>query len=148
MTGVLVEIRRNKLPLQRNLGLDKSFRDALADYCRRRWPSNTAKNAARAFGWSVEQGRGAVAGRASLTALEQAIKNGGWSVVFPLVAEVIGQSAEQYIIEARKANEERGERFASLASNLWPVASVASPAASNLDNGQDERPRARPGRVG
>jgi 60 kDa SS-A/Ro ribonucleoprotein len=46
MSEVVMEIRRNKLPVQRRLALDTNTRDALAELCRERWPSNTAKLAA------------------------------------------------------------------------------------------------------
>jgi hypothetical protein len=148
MTAVLMEYSREKRESQRRIELDKGLRDGLADLCRRRWPSGTAKSAARAFGLTHDQGRSIVAGKASLTTLELALKNGGWSVVFPLLAEVIGETAEQYLIEARKTNEKNGERLTSLVSNMWALGPVADPRSTDLDDRTNSQRRSFNRRVG
>lgn len=148
MTVTYMEIRSAKREPQRRLELDKGLRDALADLCRRRWPSGTAKAVARAFDLSLDQARAIVAAKGSLSSLEQVLKNGGWQVVFPLLGEVIGQSAEQYLIEARKSNEENGERLASLASNLWALGSHGPSAPDDLADRQGQRRRSFNRRVG
>lgn len=148
MTVITMDVRRTKRDAQRRLELDKGFRDALADLCRRRWPTGTAKNAARAFDLTLDQGRSIVAGKASLTSLEQVIKNGGWQVVFPLMAEVIGHSAEQYIVGARKSNEENGERLAALVWNMRALAPSGEPDPADLDHRQGEQRRSFTRRMG
>lgn len=148
MEVILMESPRIKRDTQRRIELDKGLRDGLADLCRRRWPTGTAKSAARAFDLTLDQGRSVVAGKASLITLEQVIKKGGWQIVFPLFAEVIGLSAEQYIIGARKANAEYDQRLASLVSNMWPVAASADPASADLDNREGQQRRSYRGGMG
>jgi hypothetical protein len=116
MTDVLVEIPRNKWQGQRNLALDTGFRDVVADYLTRRWPAGTAKMAAREFDLTVDRAREAVAGRVSLTTLEQIFKRGGFAVALPIVAAVIGQSLAHYFREMRTHHETNGRRLAAL---LW-----------------------------
>lgn len=121
MTGTLVEIRHNKSESQRNLKLDKGSKDAMADYWRHRWPSNTAKYGAREFGLTLDQARSVVAGRASLSTLDQIEKAGGWPVIFAVKAMVLGKGADQFLIETRNAHEENGRRLSTLVSNWLPV---------------------------
>jgi len=141
MTVTYMEVRRSKRDNQRRLELDKGLRDGLADLFRHRWPSGTAKHAAREYQLTLDQSRGVVAGKASLTSLEQVIKTGGWPVVFHLMGEVIGQTAEQYIIEARNINEERGQRLASLVSSIRALGSSSDPDSNHLGGRQDQRRR-------
>jgi hypothetical protein len=89
MTEAYVEFPRIKWEKQRTLGLDKSFRDAVRDYCKRRWPYHTAKNAAREFKLTVDQGRSVANGTASMTTVEQCIK-GRPEVGIPVLEEVMG----------------------------------------------------------
>lgn len=139
MNGVLVEIPHNKWANQRNLKLDRSFRDVLAEYLRRRWPTATAKMTARQFDLSMDRAREAVAGRVSLTTLERIFQRGGFAVALPIVAEVIGQSLARYFRELRAAHDEQGDRIASLVGDHLPVGadhpSVDPDAARALDRG-------------
>lgn len=114
MNGAVLEIPHTKCENQRNLSLDKGFRDVLADYLRRRWPSGTAKHAAREFSLTLDRAREAVAGRVSLTTLEQIFQRGGFSVALPIVAAVIGQSLAHYFREMRTAHDESGRRLTAL----------------------------------
>jgi hypothetical protein len=109
-----VEIPRTKMGKQHTLKLDKGFRDVLADYLRRRWPSGTAKYAAREFDISLDRAREAVAGRVSLSTLERIFQRGGLSVALPIVADVIGQSLAHYFREMRTAHDESGKRLTAL----------------------------------
>jgi hypothetical protein len=121
MTGAVVEIPHNKWASQRNLKLDKGFRDVLAEYLRRRWPSGTVKHAAREFDLSMDRAREAVAGRVSLTTLERIFKRGGFAVALPILADVIGQSLARYFRELREAHDEQGDRIAALVGDRWSV---------------------------
>ena len=116
-----MEIPHNKWAIQRNLKLDKGFRDALADLWRARWPSNTAKHAARAYGLSLDRAREGVAGRASLTTLEQVVKRGGVLEGVMLIDAVAGQTLAQAQAELRKSHDEQGRRIAALVSNPFAV---------------------------
>lgn len=109
-----MEIPRNFRANQRNLRLDKGFRDAVAEMLRQRWPSGTAKHAARAFNLSLDRAREAAAGRASLTTVEQIVKQGGPPVALPILEAVWGGSLAHYFAELRKAHEDHGERLAAL----------------------------------
>lgn len=109
-----MEIPSNKRQSQRTLELDKGFRDVLADYLTRRWPTGTAKHAAREFDLSLARSREAVAGRVSLTTLERIFKRGGFAVALPIVADVIGHSLARYFRELREAHDESGKRLTAL----------------------------------
>jgi hypothetical protein len=114
MSGAVVEIPHIKWQSQRTLRLDKGLRDAVADLLRARWPSGTAKHAARAFDLTVDRAREAVAGRASLTTVEQIIKEGGPPVALPIIEAVWGDSLARYFADLRKSHEDHGERLAAL----------------------------------
>lgn len=114
-------IPSNERDIQRRLKLDKSFRDAVADLWRHRWPTNTAKNAARAYGLTLDRAREGVAGRASLTTIEQVIKSGGIGEGLALIEAVTGQSVSHYFAELRKSHDEQGARIAALASAPFAV---------------------------
>lgn len=90
MMESVLEIPRIKWEKQRNLDLDKGFKDALRDYCARRWPHHTAKYAARNFDLTHDQGRSVANGTASLTTIERAFKKGGPVVAIPILEEVLG----------------------------------------------------------
>lgn len=96
------------------LKLDKGFRDAVADHLRHRWPTATAKNAAREYDLTLPRAREAVAGKASLTTLESIFKKGGWPVALAIIADVIGHGIAHHIAEMRTRHEENGRRLSSL----------------------------------
>lgn len=124
MSEVLVDFSHSKRARQHSLSLDKATRDALADLCRFRWPTGTAKLAAAEWGLSLDEARGVVAGRASQTTIDKIFKhkNGGWSVILPVMGEVAGQSFDQYLIEKRRAHEEQARRIDTLVGNWLSLA--------------------------
>lgn len=139
--GQVMEIRLNKRDNQRKLGLDKGLRDAVGDYLARTYPTGTAKQSARRFDLTLDQARGAVAGKASVATIERIIKTGGWTVALAILADVIGTGIANYFIETRKAHDKDGERLAALSGHLWPV---ASPRGSDPpDVGDEEGDRRR-----
>jgi hypothetical protein len=146
MTGVLVEIPHNKWETQRKLKLDRGFRDVVADYLNRRWPSGAAKMAARTFNLSMDRAREAVAGRVSLTTLEMIFKSGGFAVALPILAEVLGQSLARYFRELRTAHDEQGERISALVGDHWPVGSDRPAVDPDATRALDRRDRAVPHR--
>lgn len=148
MTVMALEVRRNKLPAQRKLELDRGTRDAMADYFRLRWPSNTAKLGAREFGLTVDQARSVVSGRVSLTTLDQIEKAGGWPVIFAVKALVVGQGADQFLAELRASHETNAERLGALLGDWRSMAAARPPAPDLMDHGESERPRSFSGRVG
>jgi hypothetical protein len=130
------------------LPLDKALRDATADYLRRRWPSNTAKHAAKAFDLSLPRAREAVAGNASLTTLEGIIKTGGWSVALPILGEVIGHHVDQHFIEMRKSHADHGRRIAALFGDGRPGSAVDGDGAAGPSGVPHDGRNASGGRVG
>ena len=123
----------------RKLPLDKSFRDATADYLKRRWPTNTAKSAAKAFDISLDRARDALAGRASLTTIEAIMKKGGLTVALPLVEEVVGKSFAQHLREMQDAHEENGRRLAALVGDLLPLVADRHPDPASDDTAGPSR---------
>jgi hypothetical protein len=116
MRVTAVEIRTQKWGNQHTLGLDRATSDALATYCRLRWPSNTAKHAAREWELSLDEARGIVGGRASRGTLDKVWKHprGGWSVVFPVLGAVIGQTAETFLQQEQANHAALARRHATL----------------------------------
>lgn len=148
MTGTLVEIRHNKWPAQRKLALDTGTRDAMADYWRLRWPSNTAKLGAREFGLTLDQGRSVVAGKASLTTIDQIEKAGGWPVIFAVKALVIGQGADQFLSELKATHHDQAERLAALTGDHWPLRPSGTDAADRVGERVADRRESVRRRVG
>jgi hypothetical protein len=148
MSEGIVDFSRNYRATQRNLRLDKGLRDAVADLLRQRWPSGTAKHSARAFKLSLDRAREAVAGRASLTTVEQIIKEGGPPVALPIIEAVWGGSLAHYFAELRKAHEDHGERLAALfgVSGSRGLADRAGPDSDRgLARGSDDHSSGRVG---
>lgn len=139
MTGLVLEISHGKRESQRKLGLDKATRDALADYCRRRWQAGTAKAAAREWDLSTDEGRGVVAGRASQTTIDKIIKHprGGWAVLLPVLGEVIGHGVDAFIHEQRKAHADHAERLGALVGGRRPMAADRSFDHPDIDRVTD-----------
>lgn len=114
MTGTLVALHTDKRDFSHALRLDKGVRDALADHLRLRWPTHTAKHAAREYDLTLDRAREAVAGRASLTTVERIIKRGGFAVALPLIEAITGQSLASHFRDMRAAHEENGRRLAAM----------------------------------
>lgn len=106
-----------KLP---SLGLDKSIRDALASYVRLRWPTGTAKHAAKEFGLSIDAAKSVVAGKPSLVTVETIWKspNGGWPVILPVLGAVIGTTLDQHLETERNAHAARAEKLGEVVRSL------------------------------
>lgn len=134
-----MSVRYNKRERERSLALDKGSRDAMADYWRMRWPTNTAKLGARVFGLTVDQGRSVVAGKASLTTLDQIEKAGGWPVIFAVKALVVGHGADQFIIGLRAAHDQHGEHLAAVFGDLWSLPADRSLSGSDDPSSLAER---------
>jgi hypothetical protein len=100
------------------LPLDKGLKDAVADHLKHRWPYGTAKLAEKAYGLTPDRARDAVAGRCSLTTLEQILKRGGWSVALPILADVIGHAIAAHVADMRAQHDENTRRFAALGGGL------------------------------
>jgi hypothetical protein len=148
MDGDVMEIRCTKWVGQRKLKLDKGTRDALADYCRDRWPHHTAKMAAREFGLSVDEARGVVDARTSFRTYDKIKKAGGWPVIFAVEAAVIGQGVDQFLSELRASHHAHEPRVAALAGDLWTSSPPRRPDPSDLAESQGDWRGADRRRVG
>lgn len=148
MTGLVMEIPRKIVVKQRELQLDKSTQVALAEYLRDRWPSNTAKMAARAFDLSLDRAKSAVGYSASLTTYDQIKKVGLWPVIFAVEARVIGQTVDQHLIEVREQHETNAGRIAALLGDWGAVASPRLPDPTDSDFTLDQRSQPERRRVG
>lgn len=143
-----MEIRHTKVGEQRSFALDKGLRDALADHCRRRWPTNTAKHVARAYDLSVDEARGVVACRTSIATLERVFKVGGWGVALPVLAEVIGHAVDQFILRERRVHAEHAERLGALVGGWWPLAAGRAVDPADAAGPRPERDGIATRRVG
>jgi len=120
MRANVLEIPIVKREKSRKLELDISFREAISEHLRRRWPSGTAKEAARRYELSLDRAREAAAGRASLTTIERIFKVDGWSAYLAVGAGVLGHTVTAYLMELRASHENDGKRLAALIGDSWP----------------------------
>jgi hypothetical protein len=148
MRGTVVEIRYAKRECQQTLPLDRGTRDALAEHCRRRFPHHRAKLVAREWDLSLDEARGVIAGRTSLTTYDKIKKAGGWPVIFAVEAMVIGQGADQFLIELRASYHESDPRIAALGVDLWPVPDRRRSDPDRLGASPADRHQPRRRRVG
>lgn len=148
MTVIDMEVRHIKRAAQRTLPLDKATRDSLADYCRDRWPTHTAKHAARTWDLSVDEARGVVAGRSSFTTYDKIKKAGGWPVILSVEAAVVGHGVDQYLARLGASHHENERRFAALVWDTLPGPSAGLPDPANGSDPLDNRPRSFSRRAG
>lgn len=139
MTAELMEIRHEFASSSPSLGLDTASRDALADYARLRWPSGTAKAAAAAWGLSMDEARGLVAGRASQTTIDKVMKRGRWAVALPILAAVIGQALDDFLRQEREQYVRNARRTEALERDLGAL--LGSPAVDPDDMAVGSAPR-------
>lgn len=148
MTEAILEIPITRRENQRSLRLDKSFREAIRDHLKRRWPYGTAKAAALEYGLTEDRAREAAAGRCSLTTMEAIFKAGGPPVFLPVMEEVWGESIAAFYAEQRKRNGENAARFGALVGAARPLAGDRSSGAGDLADREDPGLGARRSRVG
>lgn len=136
-----MEFWHSKWACQRKLALDRASRDALAELCRTRWPSGTAKLAAREWDLTVDEARGVVAGRCSFTTYDKIIKRPGGFLVGLRVLEIVtGQNVAQFfhqqVQQAAKAAEhaQEHERLAQAAYRR-----LESPSADHSEDRREGR---------
>jgi hypothetical protein len=144
MRVTALEIRHNERDGQHTLGLDMGVRDALATYCRLRWPTGTAKLIAREWGLSLDEARGIVAGNASLATIDKIWKhrNGGWSVAFEVIGAVTGQSVADYLKTQRRNDEEEARRSRALDRHFRPGLGLRVRIRPSVDSRSDQQGRA------
>lgn len=102
MTDLLMEIRRTEAATSPLFADSVVLRDALGTYMRLRWPANTAKLAAKEWGLTLDEARGAMLGRTSVQTIDKIFKAGGWGVVLPVLGAVIGHGVDDFIAQERR----------------------------------------------
>lgn len=143
-----MEIPHIKWEKQRKLKLDKGTKDALADYCRNRWPHHTAKYAAREWKLSVDEARGVVAGRASQTTIDKIYKRGGLRLALLILEEVTGESIARIISEIRGVNNDHQQRLDALGGEAVPLLPTCDPPSNGEGLGSADRQEPGRRRVG
>ena len=120
MRALALDIRTQNGFNRPGFSVDKSIRDVLADHFRRVYPTNGTKLLAKDFGLSLDEAKGVLAGRCSLNSLNQILKhkNGGWSVLLPVMGAVIGESLDQHIEKQREQHAEQDRRRDALLRDL------------------------------
>lgn len=148
MRANVMEIRSNKRESQQSLRLDKGTKDALADYCRRRWPHHTAKYAAREWDLSVDEGRGVIAGRASQTTIDKIYKAGGLRLAILILEEVTGESIARVIHDIRGVHNDHQQRIEALGGEARPLPPPGPPHPLREDLGSSDGQESGRRRVG
>lgn len=118
MRALAVEVLQPKAGFQHSKVLDTAFRDALAEHFKAKYP--TAKHLAKALDLTVDEAKGVLARRTSLRTFEAILKhrNGGWSVLLPVMTAVIGESLDQHISKQRTEHAEQDRRRDALLRGL------------------------------
>lgn len=129
---------------------DGGFKDALAEYARRVWPTHTIKNIERAWDLTTDEAKGLLRGQASLRTVEKVLahRNGGWRVALPLLGGVIGHGiADYFASEKQRLNHEveQRRRQAALLEEAESFLHAADGDHSGSRRGSDLDPRARGG---
>lgn len=119
-------------------------RDALAKYAELRWPYGRRKGVMKEWDLSDDEARSVCTGRASWATFDKIVfhKRGGWGVLFPIFAALLDQTAEQFIIEKRKAHAEHAERLGALVGDWWPLGADRASSPARVDPTRPERRRA------
>lgn len=126
-----------------NLPFAQDLREAIGNYARRTWPTQTSVHASKAWGISKDAAKNVLKGHASDATVTKIIRAGGWALVLPVVGAVIGEPVHAFFREQMKqaAREaERAQRHEELATAAYRrLEGSAAPI------GEDRRswPRAR-----
>lgn len=121
-----------QLPFARDL------REAIGIYARRRWPTDTTGNAARAWEISKATAKNVLKGHASDTTITHILRVGGWSLAIAVVGATIGERLEDFIQAERRALEQEAQQrereareLATIEATLFrrPVADVGAGSA-------------------
>lgn len=104
--------------------LDKRTRDALAGYVAHRWPQGRRKAVEKQWDLTPDEARSVCMGKASWATFDKILhhKRGGWEVLFPIFGALLDQTAEQFLVQKRKAHAEHAQRLGALVGDWWPMA--------------------------
>lgn len=78
---------------------DRSMGELLATFVRRRWPRDTTKQVAKAWGVSMPTAENLTKGHASERTITKALKAEGWPLVMALGEAVTGRSYADHLEE-------------------------------------------------
>jgi hypothetical protein len=95
--------------------------DALADYCKRRWPKGVRRRAVRdEWGLTEDESRAICEGAASKATLDRVWRHrrGGWAVILPIFAHLLGEGVDQFIARERQANAQTAIRLREVSRSL------------------------------
>jgi len=143
MDGMVMDLRHHLGETFPLLSLDKRTRDALASYVAHRWPTGRRKAVMREWELNDDEARSVCAGRASWATFDKILfhKRGGWEVLFPIFGTLLDQTAEQFIVQKRKAHAEHAQRLGALVGDPWLVPRARRPDPPDRPDDLDERPR-------
>jgi hypothetical protein len=124
------------VPEDRQL-IDRTAGEALARMLRTRWPRDTAKQIAKAWGLDATTAANLVKGHCSERTLTKAIRAEGWALLAPLGEALTGESYEAHlntIIEetenARRTAEVRRDRVRALEARAASLAGLGGGVAA------------------
>lgn len=80
-----------------NLPFARDLREGLAVYARRHWRTNTAKQAAKAWGLPHATAANLLKGHASDATVTRVLRAGGWRLASAVVGAVIGHSYDDFL---------------------------------------------------
>lgn len=150
MTVTHMEIRDGFGEFLPGMGIERT-RDALAKYAELRWPMGRRKAVMKEWGLNDDEARSVCSGRASWATFDKIVshkKNGGWAVLFPIFGALLDQTADNFIIEKRKAHADHAARLGALVGDWWPLAADRTGGAPDGDRTSTERSRPSGRRVG
>jgi hypothetical protein len=134
------------VPLRRQL-FDLSMGEALADLARQKYPRDTAKHIARAWGIDASTAANVVKGHASERTLTKAIKAEGWSLLACLGAALTGETYSQF--EERQLQQiieraaDASQKLVQLRTRREAMASQSLDPDALGDRGSSDQPGAR-----
>jgi len=129
-----------------NLPFAQDLREAIANYARRKWPTNTSGHMAKAWGLTKDKAKNVLKLHASDATITAILREGGWELVLPVMGAVIGEPVDAFFRDQMKRAAREAERayeHEQLASAAYRTL-AGRPAAS----GEDRRSWPRAGAVG
>jgi hypothetical protein len=113
MRNIMAEGIAGFMPQDRQL-FDRSMGELLAQFVRRRWPNNTAKQVAKAWDLEPTTAANLIKGHTSERTITKALKAEGWPLMMALGEAVTGSTYADYlqsmIDETERARQRAAER--------------------------------------
>lgn len=93
--------------------IPRTMGEFLAEFVRRKWPRNTAKQVQRAWDIDSQTASNLIRGRASERTISKAIRAEGWPLLRALGEAMTGQSYEQFLEDLIDEQERIRERISA-----------------------------------